>query len=67
MCPDCRARQQLARDALFRAKVGEALGHIAKGAAEMAGLKEKTGASELESQQVPRAARRRKKGGAPAE
>ena len=26
MCPDCKARQQLARDALYRAKVGVALG-----------------------------------------
>ncbi|MDL5036848.1 hypothetical protein QRD40_10870 [Comamonas sp. Y6] len=67
MCTDCRARQQLARDALYRAKVGEALGHIAKGAAEMAGLKQKTGAAELAEQQAPRSTRRRKKGAGPAE
>lgn len=47
MCADCEARRKLLRDAWMRAKVGEALKHAAKGAAEAAGLKEKTGAAEL--------------------
>lgn len=67
MCPDCKARQQLARDALYRAKVGEALGHVVKGAAELAGLKDKTGSAELVEQQTPRAERRIKKGATPTE
>lgn len=46
-CPDCEARRRLARDALFKAKVGESLGHVATGAAEAVGLKEKTGSAEL--------------------
>lgn len=67
MCPDCKARQQLARDALYRAKVGEALGHVVKGAAEMVGLKDKTGSAELAEEQAPRAERRGKKGATPTE
>lgn len=67
MCPDCEARQRLARDALYRAKVGEALGHVVKGAAELVGLKEKTGSAELAEEQAPRAERRAKKGATPTE
>lgn len=47
MCEDCKARLQLARDALMRKRFSEAAGHALKGAAEMAGLKRKTGQSEL--------------------
>lgn len=46
-CPDCAARRRMARDALFNAKVAEALGHVVTGAAEAVGLKDKTGAAEL--------------------
>lgn len=46
MCADCEARRKMARDALMSAKLGEALGHVAKGAAEIVGIKEKTGAKE---------------------
>lgn len=46
MCKDCVARARMAREALFSAKIGEALGHAAKGAAEIIGVKEKTGVSE---------------------
>lgn len=46
MCKDCAARARMARDALFSAKIGEALGHVAKGAAEIVGVKEKTGVAE---------------------
>lgn len=46
MCADCEARRKMARDALLRAKLGEALGHVVKGAAEIVGVKEKTGAAE---------------------
>ena len=42
--------------------LGEALGHVVKGAAEMVGLKEKTGSAELAEEQAPRAERRVKKG-----
>lgn len=49
MCKDCAARAKMARDALFQAKIGEALGHVAKGAAELVGIKEKTGEAELQS------------------
>lgn len=48
-CKDCAARRKLARDALFKAKLGDALGHVAKGAAEALGLKEKTGSAALEA------------------
>lgn len=41
MCPECEARRKMARDALINARIGEALGHVAKGAAEMIGLKPK--------------------------
>ena len=49
MCKDCAARARMARDALFSAKVGEALAHVAKGAVELAGIKEKTGEAELKA------------------
>ncbi len=47
MCADCEARRKLARDAWVKGKIGEAAGHVAKGAAEMVGLKPKTGGQEL--------------------
>lgn len=47
MCPDCEARRQMARDALLRAKLGEAVKQVAIGAVEMIGVKEKTGTDEL--------------------
>lgn len=51
MCKDCAARARMAREALLNAKIGEALGHVAKGAAEMIGVKEKTGEAELTARQ----------------
>ena len=51
MCKDCAARAKMARDALFQANIGEALGHVAKGAAELVGIKEKTGEAELVAKQ----------------
>ena len=47
MCDDCKARQQLAREALFNAKLLEAVKQVGIGIAEMAGLKEKTGQEDL--------------------
>ncbi len=47
MCTDCEARRKLARDAWVNGKIGEAAGHMAKGAAEMVGLKPKTGRQEF--------------------
>lgn len=47
MCPDCEARRKLARDALLRAAVGEAVTHVVKGATEAIGLRKKTGEAEL--------------------
>lgn len=55
MCADCEARRKMARDALMSAKLGEALGHVAKGAAEIVGVKEKTGADELAAKKPKRA------------
>lgn len=52
MCPDCEARRKLARDALFNAKIGDAVAHVAKGAAEAAGLKKKSGSAELKKKQA---------------
>ena len=49
MCKDCAARAKMARDALFQAKIGEALVHTVKGAAELIGIKEKTGEAELQA------------------
>jgi len=47
MCADCEARRKMARDALLKAKLGEAVKQIATGAAEVVGIKEKTGAADL--------------------
>lgn len=47
MCPECEARRKLARDAFLNAKIKEAVGHVAKGAAEVVGLKRKTGVAEV--------------------
>lgn len=47
MCTDCEARRKLARDTWVKGKIGEAVGHMAKGAAELVGLKPKTGGQEL--------------------
>lgn len=49
MCPDCEARRKLARDALVNAKILEAAAHVAKGAAEALGLKQKAGGEELKA------------------
>lgn len=54
MCPDCEARRQMARDALLRAKLGEAVKQVAIGAVEMIGVKEKTGTDELADKPVKR-------------
>lgn len=48
MCKDCKARVKMAREALLGAKPKEALSHIAKGAAEIVGVKQKTGQAELD-------------------
>lgn len=52
MCPDCEARRKLARDAFLNAKFAEALAHVGKGAAEIVGIREKTGAAELEASEA---------------
>jgi len=54
MCADCEARRKMAREALLSAKLGEAMGHVAKGAAEIVGVKEKTGADELADKPIKR-------------
>ena len=48
MCPECKARREMARSALMRSAFGEAASQVIKGAAEMLSLKEKTGAAEME-------------------
>lgn len=45
-CKNCEERRKLARDALLRSAVGETIMHVAKGAAEMAGVKKKTAIAE---------------------
>lgn len=42
-CQACAERRKKARDALMSAKIAEAAGHIAKGTAEMLGIKAKSG------------------------
>lgn len=59
-CKDCEARRKMARDALFKAKIGEASGHVVTGAAEAAGIKEKTGAAELAKTETASPKRKRK-------
>lgn len=46
MCPECKARRELARNALMQSKFKEAIGHVAKGAAEIVEVKPKTGLTE---------------------
>lgn len=41
-CKECEERRKLAREALLRSATGEALMHLAKGAAEAVGIKKKT-------------------------
>lgn len=55
MCPDCEARRKLARDAFLNAKIGEAVAHAAKGAAEAAGLKKKTGVADQKKSRAKKA------------
>lgn len=52
MCKDCDARRKMMRDALFNAKLLEVAGHAIVGAAEIVGLKEKTGQKEFKSREV---------------
>ena len=47
MCIDCKARLKMARDALMAGKIGGTIAHVAKGAVELVGIKEKTGAQEI--------------------
>ncbi len=61
MCADCEARRKMARDALINARFGEALGHVVKGAAEMVGVKEKTGATERDESEQAEPERKRSK------
>lgn len=58
-CNECSERRKLAREALLRSAVGEAVTHVAKGAAEMAGLKRKTATADRK-----KAAAKRKSGAA---
>jgi len=43
MCPDCEARRTAIRKAWIDKKIAEAVKEVAKGAAELTGLKKKTG------------------------
>lgn len=47
ICKDCAARAEMLREAVFKAKLKEAVEHAVKGAAELVGVKPKTGESEL--------------------
>lgn len=52
MCPDCKARAELVRQAFLDAKIKEAASHALKGAAELVGLKKKTGVAEKSERDV---------------
>ena len=54
MCIDCKARLKMARDALIAGKIVGTIAHVAKGAAEIVGVKEKTGAQELALEEADR-------------
>lgn len=60
MCPECEVRRKAVRDAWVNGRIAAAAGHVVKGAAEMAGLKRKTGAVEGR----PRRAKRQDSGAA---
>lgn len=45
-CPECAERRKLAREALFNAHIGKAAAHVVKGAAELAGIKNKSALNE---------------------
>ena len=45
-CKECSERRKLAREALLRGAIGESISHVAKGAAELIGIKEKTAVAE---------------------
>lgn len=62
MCIDCKARLKMARDALISGKIGVSIAHVAKGAAEIVGIKEKTGAAELVWKQPKRKAEKQDPG-----
>lgn len=65
-CENCTARQKLMREAYERAKLAKAAGHAAKGAAEMVGLKKKTGADELAAESKPKKRKTRRKADNPS-
>lgn len=48
MCPDCQARRDLSRKLLIEHRIAEAAGNVLKGAAEVFGLRQKTGVVDLE-------------------
>lgn len=58
-CKECEERRRLAREALLRSAVGEAVVHVVKGAAEMAGIKKRTATADRK-----KAAAKRKPGAA---
>lgn len=49
---DCEARRQMLREAIFQAKLSEALGHAVKGVAEIVGVKPKTGEAERKARKA---------------
>lgn len=46
MCPDCKARRDRARAAFINLKMGKAAKEIITGAAELVGVKPKTGVAD---------------------
>lgn len=53
-CKECEERRRLAREALLRSAVGEAAVHVAKGAAEMVGIKKKTATADRKKAEAKR-------------
>lgn len=46
-CRECAARRKLLMEATFEGRLSAAMGHAVAGAAEIVGLKQKTGEAEL--------------------
>lgn len=57
-CADCKARREMAMDAFFNDSMAAALRQVGIGIAEAVGVKEKTGAAELEKVEQTKAERK---------
>lgn len=65
-CKECSERRKLAREALLRSAVGEAVVHVAKGTAELVGVKKKTATADRKKADAKRITGRAGKQASPA-